>query len=102
MKSQEPMTLPRLGALMERCQKDTLEILGQRAAGRLANWQRYESDLEGLVKFIKKRLLSESRENGRKLEISKKLSLERIVVYHFPELFDPDDIELAKATLEGL
>ena len=96
------MTLPELVKLMEQCQEHTLEILGPGAAGRLANWQKHESNLEALVQFIKDRLRSDRRENGRKLEQSERVSLERIVVYHCPELFDPDDIEWAKATLQGL
>jgi hypothetical protein len=68
------------------------------AFGQLAE---IESDQVRLIRFIKERLRSESRENGRKLELAGRLSLERIVVYHCPELFDPDDIEWAKATLSG-
>ena len=96
------MTLVDLVELMEKCQADTLEILGCGAAGRLANWQRYESDQGRLIQFIKERLRRESRENGRKLELANKLSLERIVVHHCPELFAPEDTEWAKATLRGL
>ena len=44
--------LSRLVLLMERCQRDTLDTLGAGAAGRLANWQRYESDQTALVRFI--------------------------------------------------
>lgn len=86
---------------MNRCQEDTLKILGAGPAARLANWQKYASGQVRLIRFIKDRLRSERRENGRKLELAKGLSLERIVVYHCPELFDPDDIEWTKATLSG-
>ncbi len=95
------MTLPELVRLMERCQADTLEVLGSGAAARLANWQKYESDLGRLTHFIGERLRSESRENGRKLELRNKLSLERIVAYHCPQLFSQDDIQWALATLQG-
>ncbi len=87
---------------MEKCQADTRETLGPGAAGRLANWQKHESDLHSLRQFIKQRLRVEARENGRKLELSNKLSLERIVVYHCPELFEDEDITWANATLQGL
>lgn len=96
------MTLRELVKLMEECQADTREMLGPGAAGRLANWQKHESDLPGLLRFIKQRLRAEARENGRKLELSNKLSLERIVVYRCPELFDDEDIAWASATLQGL
>ena len=95
------MTLPELVKLMKECQDDTLAILGPGAARRLAHWQKYESDLAGLVHFIQERLKTDRRENGRKLELATKLSLERIVIYHCPELFTEVDIEWAKATLAG-
>ncbi len=96
------MTLAELVKLMEQCQADTLETLAQGAAGRLANWQKHESDLPRLLRFVKERLRAEARENGRKLELSGKLSLERIVVHRCPELFDDEDIAWASATLQGL
>jgi len=96
------MTRPELVKLMEKCQADTRETLGPGATGRLANWQKHESDLDGLLQFIKARLRTEARENGHKLELANKLSLERIVVYHCPELFEDQDITWAKATLQGL
>ncbi|MEK7409032.1 MAG: hypothetical protein AAB225_28545 [Acidobacteriota bacterium] len=42
-----------------------------------------------------------SRQNGYKLEQNGKLSLERIVAHHHPGLFTSEDIEVARATLEG-
>lgn len=93
--------LSRLVSLMERCQSDTRDTLGAGAAGRLANWQRYESDQTALVRFIHDRLLI-SRENGYALEKRGKLSLEAIVVRELPQLFSKDDIEIASATLAGI
>ena len=95
------MTLGELVELMRQCQEDTLAILGAGAAGRLAHWQKHESALADLVRFIQERLRKDSRENGRKLELASRLSLERIVIYHCPELFTQDDIEWATATLAG-
>mgnify|MGYP001590546331 CR=1 len=89
-----------LVSLLDRCQRDTLEVLGVGAAGRLANWQRYADDRDRLVRFIRERLLV-SRQNGYKLEQNGKLSLERIVAHHHPGLFTSEDIEVARATLEG-
>jgi len=86
---------------MERCQDDTLEVLGSGAAGRLGNWQRYEDDLEALVNFIRERLLH-TRENGYALEQKHRLSLERIVVHECPELFSVEDRQIAEATLAGI
>ena len=93
--------LKRLVSLMKDCQRDTLDILGSGAAGRLANWQKHEADLASLVKFIQDRLLT-SRENGYVLERNNRVSLESIVVRELPHLFRKDDIEVATATLEGV
>ncbi len=87
--------------LMQQCQDDTLEIIGPGAAARLAHWQEHTFDEGRLARFIKERLRKESRENGHKLELAGKLSLERIVVYHRPDLFTEEDIIWARATLAG-
>ena len=86
---------------MQQCQDDTLEIIGPAAAARLAHWQEHRGDEGRLVRFIQERLRKESRENGHKLELSGRLSLERIVVYHRPDLFTEEDIVWATATLAG-
>ncbi|HEV8039028.1 MAG TPA: hypothetical protein VGP62_09205 [Bryobacteraceae bacterium] len=101
MTDAESKDLIRLVSLMEQCQRDTHEILGPGAAGRLANWQRHESNLPSLVKFIHDRLLT-SRENGYSLERNKRVSLESIVVRELSHRFCKDDIEVATATLSGL
>lgn len=95
-------TMSDLIRLLEQCQRDTAEILGSGAAGRLSRWQQYEHDQNRLVQFIKERLRSERRANGYMLEQKKKLSLERIVVHHCPELFNSEDIEIVQATLSGI
>ena len=87
-------------SLLQRCQDDTLEILGASAASRLSHWQQYAEDQSKLVRFIHDRLLM-TRENGYTLERMGKLSLERIVVHHHPKLFTQEDIEIAQATLGG-
>jgi hypothetical protein len=93
--------LTRLISLMETCQRDTLDVLGRGAAGRLANWQRHEGDLTSLMKFIRDSLLT-SRENGYALERHGRVSLESIVVRELPHRFHAEDIEIAAATLNGL
>src|SRR5258708_32568951 len=87
---------------MEQCQADTLETLGPGAAGRLANWQKHESDLPRLLRFVKERLRAEARENGRKLELSGNLRLERMAVPRSPELLGEEHIAGASATCQGL
>jgi hypothetical protein len=91
--------LPRIITLLQKCQNDTLAVLGAGAAGRLAHWQEHAGDLSGLIRFIQDRIHGDTRENGWRLEQAKKLSLERIVIDHIPHLFAPTDIQTARETL---
>lgn len=93
--------LRRLIVLLDKCQRDTLSDLGGRAAQRLANWQRHESDLRALVQFIHERLIY-TPESGYALETRGLLSLERIVVHEMPHLFSQEDIGVAEFTLRGV
>ena len=84
---------------MRQCDIDTREILGTGAATVLAHWHEYEADLGRLVKFIHDRIYSEKRVNGWTLEHNNRMSLERIVAFHCPELFNPSEIRRALETL---
>ena len=84
---------------MQRCEDDTREIIGTRAAKRLAYWRQCQDDLHGLVKFIHDRIYSKKDVNGWTLERHKRLSLERIVAFHCQHLFNPSEIHHARATL---
>jgi hypothetical protein len=88
--------LKELVALMRECESDTREIIGTGAANMLAHWQKYENDLDRLVKFIHDRIYGPSAMNGWTLEQNKRLSLERIVFDRCPELFSPTEIRKAK------
>jgi hypothetical protein len=79
---------------------DTLEILGEGAAGRLAYWENYRSDLPGLVKFIQERIHSEKWENGATLERNKRVSLEHIVIELGADIFTAEDIKRARDTID--
>lgn len=87
--------LKELIALMRQCETDTREVIGPGAAKMLARWQRHETDLDRLVKFIHDRIHGKGALNGWKLEQHKRLSLERIVFQHCPELFSPSDVRKA-------
>jgi hypothetical protein len=91
--------LAKLVPLMRQCETDTREIIGKGASNMLARWQEHEADLDRLVKFIHDRIHSEKKANGWTLEQNGRLSLERIVAVHCPELFGPSDVRLAKETL---
>ncbi len=95
------MTTADLLRLVQQCQDDTFDVIGTGAANRLSHWQEYQFDQPRLIRFIQERLRKESRENGRKLELAGKLSLERIVVHLHPDLFTEEDIVWATATLSG-
>jgi hypothetical protein len=86
--------------LMEQCQRDTQEVLGDGAAGRLAYWLDYRNDRERFVKFIQDRIHGEPWENGARLHQRGKLSLERIVVECGTAVFEAKDIERAQETLK--
>jgi|SRR5690349_4094825 hypothetical protein len=92
--------MPDLLELMEQCQRDTQEVLGDGAAGRLAYWLDYRNDRERLVKFIQDRIHSDTWENGARLHRRGKMSLERIVVECGTVVFDSKDIERAQDTLK--
>jgi len=85
--------------LMRKCEADTREIIGGGAANMLAHWQRHEADKDRLVKFIHDRIHSSKKANGWKLHQSGRLSLEKIVAVHCPDLFTSGDVRVAKATL---
>jgi hypothetical protein len=84
---------------MQQCEDDTRDIIGVRAAKRLAYWHQYETDLDRLVKFIHDRIHSDKSKNGWTLEQRQRLSLERIVAVHCRHLFSPSDARHARATL---
>jgi len=59
--------MPDLLELMEQCQRDTQEVLGDGAAGRLAYWLDYRNDRERLVKFIQDRIDIERAQDTLKM-----------------------------------
>jgi hypothetical protein len=74
-------------------------MCSQGAANRLGNWRRYIGNQAELIAFIQRCLRGDNRKNGWQLETNDGLSLERIVLYHCPNLFDESDIWEAKRTL---
>ena len=85
--------------LLEQCERDTREVLGEGAAKRLARWHNHAADQARLVKFVKDRIHGDKWENGVELHRVKKLSLERIVIECGAPMFEKRDVERAKATL---
>jgi hypothetical protein len=91
--------MPDLKALLQHCEDDTSAVLGHIAAHRLGNWKRHTASQDSLVLYIRKLLWGEHCANGRVLDQQGRLSLERIVLDHCPDLFSDSDREQAKRTL---
>jgi hypothetical protein len=91
--------IPTLALLLEECENDTKEMIGQGAANRLARWRQYAHDEEALVAFVQRVIHGGSRANGWKLDQHGRLSLERIVLDRRPDLFTEEDKRQAKETL---
>jgi|SRR5471030_1017443 hypothetical protein len=85
--------------LLMQCQRDTLEILGEKVAGLLSHWENHRDDHERLIKFVQDRIHGDTWENGAKLEANKRLSLEAIVIQCGEPTFEARDIAKAKETL---
>jgi hypothetical protein len=88
-----------LTVLLERCERDTRELLGEAPARRLAQWHRHEHSERELVEFIQRCLRGRGRANGQRLYEEGRLSLEEIVLVHCPGLFEKEDRKVALKTL---
>ncbi len=99
MKRDDDPHLSDLTVLLERCEKNTRELLGKPAGRRLAKWRLHEHSERELVEFIKARLRGPRRANGRTLYEARRLSLEEIVLVHRPDLFEKEDRTIALRTL---
>jgi hypothetical protein len=88
-----------LVTLLQRCEDDTRQLLGNLAAQRLGNWRKHVSSATALIEYVQRLLWGEHCVNGRKLDQQGGLSLERIVLDHVPNLFTEPDREQAKRTL---
>lgn len=81
------------------CEQATATFLGKGAAKRLSHWREHVASEGALVDYVKKLLRGARNSNGWELEANNALSLERIVLNRCPELFDEDDKEQARRTL---
>ena len=88
-----------LAAELTQCEADTARLLSDGAAGRLANWRRYENSRTELVAFIQRVLRGKQRSNGWDLYRKGGRSLEQIVIDCGQPTFTEEDIRLAKETL---
>lgn len=88
-----------LPELLGVCENDTRAFVSQKAAKQLANWRNYHNEAD-LVAFIQRCIRpSDNRANGFLIHTNGGLSLESIVVTHRPDLFSPEDKQIASQTL---
>lgn len=88
-----------LRKLLLTCEEDTKRFVGQGAANRLAAWRRYSSEAD-VINFIRRIIRGrDNQANGFLIHSRQGMSLEAIVSIDRPELFDPEDIAIARQTL---
>lgn len=92
-----------LNTLLARCQEDTRKYCGVAAANLLGRWSNYTTP-EQWITFIVELIWSDGNGpiNGLKIHRNSGISLESIVIYHRPDLFDEGTINQAKRNLNLL
>lgn len=98
VESQSTLALPQLVEQLERCEADTLRLLGPAFARRLQHWRRYRDDPVRLAAFVRDCLYRTSV-NGWALHQKGGLSLEAIAIGFGPPLFTRQDVDHARGTL---
>jgi hypothetical protein len=92
------LALDALVTQLERCESDSIRLLGPTYIKRLQQWRRYRDDPVKLAAFIRD-CLHRSSVNGWALHQKGGLSLESIVVAFGPPLFSKQDVDHARETL---
>jgi len=81
------------------CELDTRNMISPNAANRLAQWRNCQS-VEKLTSFIQRMIRKEENKvNGWEISRRNGISLESIVLDHCPDLFSPEDKQIAAETL---
>lgn len=89
-----------LTELLEKAEKDTRSILGNAVGASLATWRQMASYAEAdVVRFLKEWLRRPDAQRVRLMDRESGLSVERIVLDHYPERFSPEDHRIAKKSL---
>lgn len=83
---------------LERCEGDTVRLLGPQYIKRFAHWRRYRAEAGPLLTFIRD-CLRRTSVTGWALHQKGGLSLEAIAIAMGPPLFSASDVDHARATL---
>lgn len=92
------LALASLVVQLERCEADTLRLLGSGYVRRLQQWRRYRDDPVKMAAFIRD-CLHRTSVNGWALHQKGGLSLEAIAIGFGPPLFSKQDVDHARETL---
>ncbi len=92
------LALESLVVQLERCESDTLRLLGPTYNKRLQQWRRYREDPVRLAAFMRD-CLRRTSVNGWALHQKGGLSLEAIAIGFGPPLFTKQDVDHARETL---
>ena len=92
------IALASLIAQLERCESDTVRLLGPTYTKRLLHWRRHREDPVKLAAFIRD-CLHRTSVNGWALHQKGGLSLEAITIAFGPPLFTKQDVDHARETL---
>lgn len=92
------MVLESLVAQLERCESDSVRLLGPVSAKRLQQWRRYQHDPVRLAAFIRD-CLRRTSVTGWALHQKGGLSLEAIAIAFGAPLFSKQDVDHARETL---
>ncbi len=92
------LALDALLVQLERCEAETVQLLGPAYIKRLQQWRRYRADPLKLAAFIRD-CLRRTSVNGWALHQKGGLSLEAIVIAFGPPLFTKQDVDHARETL---
>ncbi len=92
------LALQSLVGELERCESDSVRLLGPAYIKRMQQWRRYRDDPVKLAAFIRD-CLHRTSVNGWALHQKGGLSLEAIVVAFGPPLFTRQDVDHARETL---
>ena len=93
-----PLLLASLVAELERCENDTVRLLGPTSIKRMLHWRRHRDDPIKLAAFVRD-CLHRTSVTGWALHQKGGLTLEAIAISFGPPLFSKQDVDHARETL---
>ena len=92
------LLLDALVAQLERCEADTVRLLGPGYIKRMQHWRRHRGDAQKLAAFVRD-CLHRTSVTGWALHQKGGLTLEAIAISFGPPLFTKQDVDHARETL---